>query len=135
MTETVFIDTNIPIYAAGWAHPFKQPSLAFLQRIALGEMEGVSDSEVLQEILYRFAAINEPQHGFAIFDDFIKGVPSILPVEKEDVMLAREILMKSPGIKPRDAIHAAVMKNNDIRVIYSYDTHFDMIKGVRRKEP
>ena len=45
---TVFIDTNIPMYAAGKAHPAKQPSLELLHRVIEGELEAATDVEVLQ---------------------------------------------------------------------------------------
>jgi len=49
----VFIDTNIPMYAAGKEHSFKAPSISLLHAIADGELDAVTDCEVFQEILHR----------------------------------------------------------------------------------
>ena len=38
------------MYAGGSSHPNKAPSLAFLERVALGELDACMDAEVLQEI-------------------------------------------------------------------------------------
>ena len=36
---------------------------------------------------------------------------------------------------PRDAVHAATMRNNGLETIISADTHFDRIPGIRRADP
>jgi predicted nucleic acid-binding protein len=35
----------------------------------------------------------------------------------------------------RDALHAAVVMEEGLRGIYTYDRDFDRIKGIRRLEP
>ena len=59
-------------------------------------------------------------------------IPLILPVNKDDIILAKQFLQKYPQIEVRDAIHAASMLNKGIHNIYSYDTHFDRIKEIKR---
>jgi predicted nucleic acid-binding protein len=39
------------------------------------------------------------------------------------------------GLDPTDAVHAATMKINNIKIICSYDKHFDEIKEIKRQEP
>jgi predicted nucleic acid-binding protein len=53
----VFIDSNIPMYVAGRDHPLREPARRFLARVRAGEVEGCTSTEVLQEILYRYAAL------------------------------------------------------------------------------
>lgn len=50
----VLIDANIPMYAAGKSSPYKEPCKEILAQIALGMLDGVTDVEVFQEILYRY---------------------------------------------------------------------------------
>jgi len=131
----VFLDTNIPMYAAGREHPAKAPCVALLRRIADGEMDAVVDAEVLQEILHRFSAIGRLKDGFRLFDAFECVVREVIPVEHRDVAEARALLGVHPKITARDAIHAAVIRRHEIGAVYSYDKHLDGIEGVRRREP
>ena len=131
----VFLDSNIPMYAAGSEHPFKEPSIELLQRVAKGEVDAVTDAEVFQEILHRFSAIKRLAEGFHLFDAFGKVVETVLPVEHRDVTAARVVLEGSVSVSARDAIHIAVMKRYGISVVYSYDRHFDLVEGIERREP
>ena len=45
----ILVDANVLMYAAGAEHPHKTASLQLLERVARGDLEGVLDSEVLQE--------------------------------------------------------------------------------------
>ena len=54
----VFIDSNISMYAAGREHPNKEPSIKILELVSSGKVIGVSSTEVLQEILYSYQAVN-----------------------------------------------------------------------------
>ena len=42
----VFIDVNIPMYAAGTVHPLKEPSQRVVMAIATGYLDAVTDAEV-----------------------------------------------------------------------------------------
>ena len=123
------------MYAAGEIHPHKEPSLAFLQRVATGRLKGVTNTEVLQEILYRFWALKLQTKAIEIFDHFLTSVPTVLPVTKRDMVRARTLLAQQPDLPPRDAVHAAVVLNNGLRNICSFDRHFDRIPGILRVEP
>ena len=123
------------MYAAGNPHPSKESSLALLERIAAGRLRAVTDTEVLQEILYRFWALKLVAKGMDLLDHFILAVPVVLPVTKRDMVRARALLVREFGLSPRDAVHAAVLLNNGLKTIYSYDRHFDRIPEVHRLEP
>lgn len=49
-----------------------------------------------------------------------------------DTDRAKELLSTVAGSGVRDAIHAAVMLNNDVREIASFDRGFDDIPGIKR---
>lgn len=134
----IFIDTNIPMYAAGKDHPFKEKCYGILESIAREEIEAYTDTEVLQEILYRYFYINQRETGFEIFDLFatiMDGV--ILPVLHGDIMLARLLAEKDETIMlyPRDLIHLAVMLNNGITRIITADRGFLNIPGIETITP
>lgn len=133
--KATFVDTNIFIYASGDTHHHKIPSMHFLEKVAKNKIEAVCSAEVLQEILHRFCVTSKLERGLAIFDDSIRIIPLILPVSRQDMVKARDILQKYPTIEARDATHVAVMLNHDIKTICSYDKHYDQIKEIKRIEP
>lgn len=50
--RTLFLDTNVFLYAAGADHPLKKPSIRWLEGAAEGRFRAVTSAEVLQEILH-----------------------------------------------------------------------------------
>lgn len=131
----VFLDVNIIMYAAGAAHPSKAPCSQLLERIAQGGFEAVCDTEVLQELLYRYWHVKVLEEGLKLVAMVTRIIPTILPVSKADVLLATKLLAQHRRVQPRDAIHAAVMLNHGLTHLYSYDHDFDLIPGLKRLEP
>jgi len=132
----IFIDANILMYAAGAPSPYKGPSTALLEQVVDGVVDAVTDAEVLQEILYRYWHLQLLDKGSALVEQATRMIPDVLPVDRRDVLLAKDLLAhRHRGLEPRDAIHAAVMLNHGLIDIYSYDTHFDSIPGLKRRRP
>ena len=63
MADPIFLDANIPMYAAGQPHPLKQPCLDVLALVALYPDAFCTDAEVFQEILHRYRAQGRWQDG------------------------------------------------------------------------
>ena len=63
MNPVVFIDANVPTYAAGRDHPYKEPCARILRVLADDLQSFVSNSEVLQEIMYRYLALDDGPWG------------------------------------------------------------------------
>ena len=57
MQRRAFIDTNVPMYAAGKVHPYKDACIQILHRVATGELLACTDAEVHQEIFHRYWSI------------------------------------------------------------------------------
>lgn len=131
----VFLDVNIVMYAAGAPHPHKEPSARLLQRVAENDVDVLTDTEILQELLYRYWHLKRVPQGVALVEQVVRLVPVILPVTTGDAVLAASLLGEHPQIEPRDAIHAAVMLNAGITHLYSYDEHFDRVAGLKRLLP
>ena len=53
----IFADSNVPMYLVGSEHPHKIDTQRLLERCISDEKRLVTDAEVLQEILHRYAAI------------------------------------------------------------------------------
>jgi predicted nucleic acid-binding protein len=132
----VFIDVNIPMYAAGAPHPLREPSQNVILAIADGQLDAVTDAEVFQEILYRYLHIGARQKGFQVFDHFHRiMVGRILSIEDADVQQTRDLAEKYSALSPRDLIHLAVMLRHELREIITADEGFDAAVEVRRIDP
>jgi hypothetical protein len=128
----IFVDSNVPMYLVGGAHPHKADSRRLLESaIAAGERL-VTDVEVLQEILHRYVAINRRDAIQPAFDAVLDVVDEIFPVTLDDTLRAKDIVLGKPRLSARDALHVAVMERHDVRRIMSFDTAFDDVPGLTR---
>ena len=143
MKNRVFIDTSVFMYARGKDHPLKAPCsdiiLAIAKEGALGNYGAPAvNTEVLQEILYRYVMIEKAGTGLSICRDIEALEVDVLPVTREDMNRAFELFERykaKKGLPPRDLVHAAVMINNGLSHIISADKHFDSIKEIKRVRP
>ena len=140
--EPLFIDTNIVMYAAGKEHPYKSACARIISSIADGTFHRdigapVTDTEVFQEILYRYALVGRWESGILICKRFLELGLEILSFDSNEVenMIVLAEAYKEKGIPPRDLVHVAVMMNHGIRKIVSVDSHFDLINEVTRVVP
>jgi predicted nucleic acid-binding protein len=128
----IFVDSNVPMYLVGSPHPNK---IAAEQAVAalIGRQEKlVSDAEVLQEILHRYAAIGRLDAIQPAFDAVLSLVDEVFPIELENVERAKTVLLGKYRLSARDAIHLAVMEQRGIQRILSFDQGFDRYPNVRR---
>lgn len=128
----ILIDSNVPMYLVGAAHPHKSDARRLLERFAIDNRRLVSDAEVLQEILHRYVAIDRRDAIQPAFDALLGVVDQVLPITAETLHSAREIVLGSPALSARDALHAAVMRQHDIQEILSFARGFDDVPGIRR---
>ena len=128
----VFIDSNIPMYVAGRDHPLRAPAMRLLERVRAGELDACSSTEVLQEILYRYAGLKRLDLARDVYNLFVALCPVILPVTLADTDRARDLMGTVTGVSVRDAIHAAVMLNNGVRQIATFDAGFDGVDDIER---
>lgn len=132
-----FLDVNVPMYAAGRAHPYKESCVWVLTEIANGRLDTIIDAEIIQEILYRYGAIQQWQIGVQMARNLLELVPTVLPVTVSDMQTAVSLFAQyaPQGVKARDVVHTAVMHTHQLTHIISTDTHFDQIEGIIRLDP
>lgn len=132
-----FLDTAVPMYAAGAAHAYRVACQWLMTEIAGGRMQVVIDAEVVQEILHRYGALGRYADAVNMARDLMTLVPQILPVTATDMQTTVTLFQQyaARGVRARDAIHAAVMQNHQLTHIISSDVHFDLIAGVTRLDP
>jgi predicted nucleic acid-binding protein len=128
----IFIDSNIPMYLVGAHHPHKADSRRLIEQCITERERLLTDAEVLQEILHRYAAINRRDAIQPAFDALLGIVDEVLPIDEAAVGRAKEIVLGNRRLSPRDAIHLAVMEQRDIRRIMSFDAGFDGFPGIER---
>ncbi|MDJ0870077.1 MAG: type II toxin-antitoxin system VapC family toxin [Myxococcota bacterium] len=128
----ILIDSNIPMYLVGAPHPHKADAQRMLeQSISQGERL-VTNAEVLQEILHRYVAIDRRDAIQPAFDAVLGVVDEVLPIAQQDAERARTIVLGSPRLSARDALHVAVMEHHGIARILSFDSAFDRVPGITR---
>lgn len=136
MTSVAFVDANIPIYAAGRDHQYKEPCALIIRAIANNPTQFMTDAEVLQEMMHHYRRSNSWTTGrevFRRFEALLQG--RIEPTLAEDISLAARIADESEGSSSRDLVHASVMRRCGASLCISADTDFDRIQGVRRLDP
>ncbi|HEY3204485.1 MAG TPA: type II toxin-antitoxin system VapC family toxin [Thermoanaerobaculia bacterium] len=128
----IFLDSNVPMYLVGAPHSHKRDAQQILERLLAEEERLVTDAEVLQEILHRYVAIDRRDAIQPTFDALLGIADEVLPVELADVESAKRIVLGSPKLSARDALHLAVMERQKIARIFSFDTGFDDVPGIAR---
>ena len=131
----VFLDTNIFLYAAGSEHLLKVACGDILARVGDGDLDAVTSSEVVQELLYVLSRRNLRAEGLRLAAEVMDMFPELLPVTGADMQRTCRLLEDHPELPVRDAVHCSVMAGRGITRIISADTHFDSVPGIQRIDP
>lgn len=140
----LFLDANIPTYAAGRSHPLKEPCKEVLVLAARRPDAFFTNAEVLQELLHRYLTFKRLQHGKRVVEDFAAVMEgSVEGVLAEDVLLACRLAERYAagpgpgGLAARDLLHAAVMLRDGSTRIVTADKDFDGLveAGIERLDP
>lgn len=133
IASLIFIGVNVFMYAAGAPHPYKVPCVKILSDIETGALTAAINTEILQELLYRYSHIKLADKGIQPCRDILKYPLTILPIAEDDIRLAIDLFQAhhATSLKPRDAIHAATMQNKGITRLISADADFDRLSVIR----
>ena len=136
MSPAVFIDANVPIYAAGREHPNKEACARILMLAAEHPRSFVTDAEILQELMHRYLASGRWALGREVLQAFAEVMHGrIEPVYEEDIHVAAKLADQHAGVSARDFVHAAVMGRLGTGRIISADADFDRLPEVTRLDP
>ena len=136
MSPAAFLDTNVPIYAAGRPHSLKEPCAQILLLVAEYPQLFVTDTEVLQELLHRYLALRlwpQGREAFRAFAELMRG--RVETVQMADVERAADLADAYPDMSGRDLLHAAIIDRLKVYYIISADTDFDRLVYVERLDP
>jgi predicted nucleic acid-binding protein len=128
----ILVDSNIPMYLIGAAHPLKDAARRLTEdAVAAGETL-CADAEVFQEIIHRYHAQGRPEFIDQAFAALHGIIDVVFPIELADVERARRLLRTTERLSARDALHVAVMQAHDIGRIMTFDVGFDGLPGIER---
>jgi len=128
----ILVDSHIPMYLVGSPHPHKTDAQRLLEKLIANRERLVTDAEALQEILHRYVAIDRRDAIQPAFDALLGVVDEVLSVDRVAVERAKQIVLGYRQLSARDAVHLAVMEQNGIRQILSFDAGFDAFPGIAR---
>ena len=128
----IFVDSNIPMYLVGAPHPHKTDAQRLLEKLITGRQRLVTDVEVLQEILHRYVAINRRDAIQPAFEAILRIADVVFSIHQQAAERAKEVVMGDPRMSARDALHLAVMEENGVAEILSFDAGFDGYPGIQR---
>jgi predicted nucleic acid-binding protein len=130
----IFFDSNVFLYAVGREHPLRAACLRALAEVESGTVAVATSSEVVQEVLHVLSRRDHRTEAIQLVRWVLEFVPDVLPVRREEVALACELMDRS-NLSSRDAVHVATMRLNGLTEILTADRHFAAIEGVRRLDP
>ncbi|MBI4200888.1 MAG: type II toxin-antitoxin system VapC family toxin [Chloroflexi bacterium] len=133
-----FLDTNILLrYLTRDDEAKAQASLGLLSRVERGEEVVVTSDLVIAEVVFN---LQSPRQ-YGLSRDHIRQLVEPI-VELRGLRLANKGLYRrafdlfcDKRISFVDAYNAAYMESRGVTEVYSYDTEFDRVEGVRRVEP
>jgi hypothetical protein len=103
------------MYLVGGPHPHKADAQLLLERSIAAGMRLVTDAEVLQEILHRYAAIERREGIGPALRAILDIVDDVFAIEKADVLRAAEIAQHREKFSARHAIHIATMQRMKVK--------------------
>jgi predicted nucleic acid-binding protein len=128
----ILVDSNIPMYLVGAPHAHKSDTLRLLEKAVSARQSLVTDTEVLQEILHRYVAIDRRDAIQPAFDALIGIVDQVLAIDRPIAERAKQIVLGYRQLSARDAVHIAVMEHHGIEQIMTFDSGFDGFLGITR---
>ncbi len=120
------------MYLVGAPHAHKSDARRLLEKVVSERQSLVTDAEVLQEILHRYAAIDRRDAIQPAFDALLGIVDQVLAIDRSIAERAKQIVLGYRQLSARDAVHIAVMEHRGIEQIMTFDSGFDGFPGVTR---
>lgn len=120
------------MYLVGAPHPHKTDAQRLLEKFTSARQRLVTDAEVLQEILHRYAAIDRKEYIQLAFNALLGVADEVLPIDRAVMERAKEIVLSYRRLSARDAVHLSVMERHGIENILSFDSGFDSFPGITR---
>ena len=128
--ETYYIDANVFIYAAINDGPLGEKCRAILKAAQNGQIVGRTSCLTFDEVLW-YIRKAQPEAMQTVGNNLLSLNIRFLTVDKMVLYQSLVAILES-HLKPRDAIHVATMKLQNIKNIISEDKDFDRIIDIKR---
>ena len=100
MPPATFIDANVPIYAAGREHPYREPCIRVLAAVNDNPEAFVTDAEVFQEIMHHYLRTERRDAGQVVVESFAAMMQGrVSPVTIDDVLAAGHLAKEHRGLR------------------------------------
>ena len=136
MPRATFIDANVPIYAAGREHPYREPCIRVLAAVNENPDGFVTDAEVFQEIMHHYRRTQRWDAGQTVVETFATMMRGrVSPVTIDDVLATGRLANEHQDLSTRDLLHLAVMRRLGVNRVVTADADFGRVPGVIRLDP
>jgi len=136
MPPATFIDANVPIYAAGREHPYREPCIRILAAVNKNPDGFVTDAEVFQEIMHHYRRTQRWDAGQTVVESFAAMMRGrVSPMAIDDVLAAGRLANERQDLSTRDSLHLAVMRHLGVTRVLTADADFSRVPGVIRLDP
>lgn len=116
----IFLDTNVFMYAVGRSHPLRDQARETIAGHVAARRPLVTSAEVLQEFLHAYLPVGRTSTLDAALR-LARDVATVWPVEEDDVVHARNLATRHPGLSARDLLHLSVCQRRDVEELVTFD--------------
>lgn len=127
----LYIDANVFIFSILGEEKLRETSLKIIKDINNKKIVAFTSCLTFDEVAY----VIKKHLNDEVFYETLEGLLSLnIKWLDVNILIIRESsnLIKEYNLSPRDAIHVATMKINNIRNILSEDSDFNKIKEIKR---
>lgn len=129
----IYLDSNIFIFAILDAEDIGERCRNLLSKVKSKELIAATSCLTLDEVAWQIKKNKGFEYSIYAVESFLKIPNLVLLNVDKTVLLETVTIMKNYHLKPRDAIHAASCKLNNIPTMFSEDSDFDNIEWLERK--
>jgi hypothetical protein len=127
-----YLDSNLVIYAILDETETGEWSRDVLERVQNGDMSACTSFLTFDEVYYKVNKVKGTDIAVKNLDAFLT-IPNLRFINVDDSVVWKALeLIRKYKILPRDAIHAASAFIAGAEIIYSQDSDFDNITGLKR---
>jgi hypothetical protein len=130
VTTTVFVDTNVLVYAVGSAHPLRDPARRLLDAAVNGSLRITTTPDVVLEFAHVCSRRRTRRVAAALARDAALACAPMLEVTGEDVERALDIFDRHDRLDAFDSLVSAVALNHPVDALVSGDRGFKSVAGL-----
>ena len=126
-----FVDSNVFMYAVGRRHPLREHAREFFMACTRDRTPLCTSTEVVQELLHAYLPVGRLQTLDDALALLVRSGVDVWPLEYEDVILARQLTDRHPGLGARDLCHLASCRRRGVMDIKTFDQALHAAAGSR----